>query len=362
MTWVLEIPVFSALLCWLFCAGELLQPGGHTRHRLLAAVYACVSVLLFHGWLAITGRLEIFPRFFMIHILGTFLIGPLLRAYLLISLDRSSTAVSHLWKHAAAFGVVLIFMGPFFFESDADRMMRIRDFEAAKLPLYPGLLFPVGIVHLFFYVIRSFREIRIISPRTLRSEPTIQIVFLLLIMSIAAGGLALFAFAQRQPIGYRAAILFLATVPPILFLTQKRYPAFFSELQAVAQRERYLRTTLRSVDTSEIEQKLNHLMEEDKIYRNDELQLADLAAQLDVSAHQLSEFLNTVKKENFAAFINGYRIREAGDLLLNNPGRTVLSIAYEVGFNSKSSFHTAFARQMGMTPLEFRRRTAKSPG
>ncbi len=360
MTWILEIPVFSALLCWLFSAGEIIHPGRQVRHRLLAAVYLCVSVLLFHGWLAITGRLEMFPRFFMMHVPAVFVIGPLLRAYLLMSLDRNSAAVTNLWRHGIAFGLVLICMGPFFLESDEDRIVRIHDFQMAKLPMYPGVLFPVGIVHLFFYVLRSFREIRVISPRTLRSEPTIRVVFLLLIMSIAAGGLALYAFAHRQPLGYRAAILFLATVPPVLFLTQKRYPAFFSDLQAVARRERYLRTTLGGVDTSEIGQKLDRLMLEDKLYRNEELQLADLASQLEVSPHQLSEYLNTVKKENFAAFINGHRIREAGDVLLGEPERTVLSIAYEVGFNSKSSFHTAFARQMGMTPLQFRRQARKS--
>lgn len=361
MAWILEIPVFSALLCWLFSAGELIHPGRQTRNRVLAAVYVNLSIMLVHGWLMITQRFELLPRFFLLHLPAIFLIGPLLRAYLLLSLDRNAPAISRLWRHAAVVAAVFLFMAPFFLENDAERLSRIRDFQNAKLAIYPGILFPLGVLHLFVYVLVSFREIRVISPRTLLNEPTIRVVFLLLVVSISAGALALYAFATRQPAGYRAAILFLASVPPILFLTQKRYPAFFSDLQAVAQRERYLRSTLRSVDTSEIGQKLDRLMSEDKLYRNEELQLADLAQQLDVSAHQLSEYLNTVKGENFAAYVNGYRIREAGDLLLKDPDRTVLSIAYEVGFNSKSSFHTAFARKMGMTPLRFRRGAGKSP-
>ena len=61
--------------------------------------------------------------------------------------------------------------------------------------------------------------------------------------------------------------------------------------------------------------------------------------------------------QNFFDFINGYRIKEAKRLLVDPKGEllTILAIAEEVGFNSKSSFNTAFKKITGMTPTEYKK-------
>jgi AraC-like DNA-binding protein len=66
---------------------------------------------------------------------------------------------------------------------------------------------------------------------------------------------------------------------------------------------------------------------------------------------------------NFNTFINDFRIREAMNLMEENPDRNLLSIAFEVGFNSKSVFYDAFSRKTGLSPARYRKQllSKKSP-
>jgi transcriptional regulator GlxA family with amidase domain len=112
---------------------------------------------------------------------------------------------------------------------------------------------------------------------------------------------------------------------------------------------------LKEIDVETTVETLTRLMEEERLYRNEELSLNDLAAALSVTTHQLSELLNDHLDTSFSAFVNRYRVREAMDLLLDEPSRPVLSIAYATGFNSKSAFYEAFTRFTGTSPLNYRK-------
>ncbi|AOP33599.1 hypothetical protein A0128_06895 [Leptospira tipperaryensis] len=121
-------------------------------------------------------------------------------------------------------------------------------------------------------------------------------------------------------------------------------------------KNRYERSLLIGVDMDFIQKKLNEFMEEHQLYKQEDLTLKELADSVSLTSHQLSEFLNEKIKMNFPSFINQYRIAEARKILLKEPKRTILSIAYEVGFNSKSSFNQAFLRFTGKTPKEYRKK------
>ncbi|MEQ9366509.1 MAG: AraC family transcriptional regulator, partial [Leptospirales bacterium] len=101
--------------------------------------------------------------------------------------------------------------------------------------------------------------------------------------------------------------------------------------------------------------RLDELMRRDRYYANEELTIADLARALNITSHQVSELLNRRLATSFFHYVNGFRVQEACRLLRGEGDRTILSIAYEVGFNSKSAFHRAFSRHTGLSPREFRR-------
>lgn len=103
--------------------------------------------------------------------------------------------------------------------------------------------------------------------------------------------------------------------------------------------------------TTYIEQ-LTHLMEADKVYLDTSLTLRGLADDLKLHPNKLSWLLNKHQQKNFNEFVNGYRIEAFKTMALQpaNKHLTLLGIAYECGFNSKSVFNDFFKKSTGATP------------
>ena len=105
--------------------------------------------------------------------------------------------------------------------------------------------------------------------------------------------------------------------------------------------------------------KLEQLMKEKQVFRNPNLKLQDLAQELRLSPHQLSQFLNDNLGKNFTQFINEYRILEACRLLEMDTLLSIEGIGDEVGFNSKSTFFSTFKKIKGVTPAKHRQHIVK---
>lgn len=102
--------------------------------------------------------------------------------------------------------------------------------------------------------------------------------------------------------------------------------------------------------------KLIELMENEKIYKNSNLTLNSLAKEMDISNHNLSEVMNTQLNKSFFDFVNYYRVEQVKKDLKNEAlnNLTLVAIAFEAGFNSKSSFNMIFKKFTGQTPTQFR--------
>jgi AraC-like DNA-binding protein len=98
-------------------------------------------------------------------------------------------------------------------------------------------------------------------------------------------------------------------------------------------------------------------MESERPYLAPEFTLGELAAQLRTNTSWLSKVINTGCGQNFNDFINEYRVREAEQRLRNPRFRhyTLLAVALESGFNSKSTFNRVFKKLRGVTPSEIER-------
>lgn len=101
---------------------------------------------------------------------------------------------------------------------------------------------------------------------------------------------------------------------------------------------------------------LEEYMSQYKPYLNPELNLDTLAEALKVHSKTLSQVINQILGSNFSEYINSYRIEEAKLLLQNNTDKqiTIMEIMYDVGFNSRSVFNTAFKNKTGITPSQYK--------
>jgi AraC-like DNA-binding protein len=102
------------------------------------------------------------------------------------------------------------------------------------------------------------------------------------------------------------------------------------------------------------------LMEDEHVYRNSDLTLSQLAAPLGISAHNLSQVLNSTRGQNFFDFVNSYRVNDV-IASFNDSDKNhlkILALAFDAGFNSKTTFNSIFKKMTGETPSEYRQKNS----
>lgn len=118
---------------------------------------------------------------------------------------------------------------------------------------------------------------------------------------------------------------------------------------------KYAKSRLDQTARTRIRRKLQESLIGSRLHRNNELTLRRLCEQIRENPHYVSQVINQDLGTSFYDLINRYRIEDAKNALVSSPDKTVLEIALEAGFNSKSTFNAAFRQHAGSTPTEYRR-------
>ena len=197
-----------------------------------------------------------------------------------------------------------------------------------------------------------------------RKQGKFELFFLCLFSLMAISVLVLgFSLPYMDPSYFYLSYAFVIGLAFILVVgALLGFPELLGEL-AVAAKLSYSASTLTDVDVQAKQQALNKLMEDDQLYRQEELTLGSLAEACELAPHQLSELLNTRYELSFSQFLREHRIREAQRLLIAQPKASILSIGMEVGFKSQSNFYAAFKAYSGQSPGAYRTKAvaAESP-
>lgn len=118
---------------------------------------------------------------------------------------------------------------------------------------------------------------------------------------------------------------------------------------------KYAKSSLRSEDLRKFAIAMDELMERKKLFLNPELSLAEVSEELTIPKHHLTQAMNTELGKNFYAYINELRVKKFMEMVVDPKFKdyTFLAIAFECGFNSKSTFNSVFKRITGFTPSEY---------
>ncbi|WP_224826128.1 AraC family transcriptional regulator [Cognatishimia sp. MH4019] len=177
-------------------------------------------------------------------------------------------------------------------------------------------------------------------------------------LSVLSGLFAENAYATWLPTLHSMALLGLFWALGIWGLRQRpgliRQPVIMPPEPDQPQPRKYEKSALDDDRLQRIARKVEAAMAEDLLYRDPNLSLWDLAKHIGVTSHYISQALNTHMSKSFFDLVNGWRIKEAIEQL-NTTDETILVIAYDVGFNSRSAFYKAFKRETGKTPSDLRK-------
>ncbi len=158
-------------------------------------------------------------------------------------------------------------------------------------------------------------------------------------------------------------IMLAASLLPFPFLYLKKYilDRRLRRIKRLKFTNKSRNSILPMEETKKYIRKLMYLLEVEKIYKDSDLSIKFVASKLLLSSRNLSEIINDELKMSFSEFITEFRIKEAQRILSDPKTRdkSVLDIAYDVGYNSKSAFNRAFKNITRMTPSQFRKNAGK---
>ncbi|OEK07837.1 hypothetical protein A8C32_15250 [Flavivirga aquatica] len=119
--------------------------------------------------------------------------------------------------------------------------------------------------------------------------------------------------------------------------------------------EKYKKSGLTEALSKELKENLITLLVEEKIYKENNINLEILSKKLNTTRHNTSQIINEHFNMNFFELINKFRIKEAAHLLKEDVcgNLNIIDVAYEVGYNNKVTFNKAFKKEISLTPSEY---------
>ncbi|MBW1294901.1 helix-turn-helix domain-containing protein [Aquimarina litoralis] len=165
-----------------------------------------------------------------------------------------------------------------------------------------------------------------------------------------------FGFLYNMQVGLMASLIlyvsYTAFVQPSIFGSLK---VIKSQPQSKVPTTKYVKSGLTESLSIELKQKLLYLLNEEKVYKKNDITLQGLSELMDTTRHNTSQIINEQFNLNFFELINKYRIEEAKELLKEERHKNfnIIDIAYEVGFNNKVTFNKSFKKYNQITPSEY---------
>ncbi len=236
-----------------------------------------------------------------------------------------------------------------------------RDF-----PLAPYVI-TFATLQIGIYLLMSYRVVRQFRTQSLNERSEQPVLGYLSTFLFAMGACWLAWFLSGLVFIFPTVSLFQFLKPDIAWILMAMTTALLAYF-AMAEKEslalnlqprKYENSPLSSKKQNDLSFRLREWMKTEKPYLEPKLSLQDLATQLNIAGKDLSRVINETQNMNFFDFVNSYRISEFKRLASQNrlENETILAIAFEAGFNSKSTFNHSFKKLTGLTPAQYLKST-----
>lgn len=363
---------FLAVLCLLGAAqGVLLalallgaRGGNRAANRLLAAMTLTISIVVSGAVWITTDYVFVAPHLSRLHHPFVFLAGPLLFLYIRTLTSRERRFEKRDLLHFVPFAACLVYLLPYYFQSSATKLARLwAEANQDSLGVWYYVRSAAFIVQFLVYLILIIATLvkysRKVKDQHSPAERAVlfQVRFFVIASLILWVGVIL-RFTLDQSAATNLLVPFGASVMVYAMgYLEMRRRAPGDEPIEQPPAKKYEKSTLTPERSERYLNKLLQLMEHEQPFTDGDLTVQKLAERLAIPAQHLSQTINERLNQTFTDFVNSYRVEAAKRRLLDPAFKhySVLGIAEEVGFNSKSSFNAVFKKHTNMTPSEFRK-------
>jgi len=352
------VTIFSVFLALLMSLGQFLIRRREAKNYILAGLLTSLAFAQLH--IAFVGHNLIpeYPHLFRISIPFAFWIGPFFYFYFKLQLDRKNSPI-RVFFHVLPGFLSIFVLTPFYLQSAPEKVEAFYKLAVDKQAGFYEIILLAGILSALIYIVLTVYRFRFFKNlSSWRNESVFRLTGFIVIFSLLACLLIAFTLISRNLIHVKSGSFIVAIIIIGIHLTSYRFPEFFGELSFIYEKTKYQKTLLEDIDVEQKLKDLERLFSEHRLHQKENLSLAELAGHLNLTSHQLSQLTNEHLDLNFSSLINERRIKEAQELLVHEEQRTILSIAFQVGFNSKSVFNTAFAKHSGQTPSQYRKKNS----
>ncbi len=358
---------FGGFMSYTIALGLILEKDKKTYHYVFAALMFCLGVLQISDGLIFEQRTDVYSALLFWHLPFLSWIGPLFYLSFKSANNDSFRLRPVDYLHFSCGIVILPLLIPLVTMDAATKVSFIMTppkFSGVNtmFRLYSGLLI-VAIVNAVGYLLYFIREcffmldVKLIREKKV-SPYLVMIMFIcfpfqiVFFVSIFAINLVEGAQSYYFPIIHSLTVgSFFLTL--VVFIMEKRNINFFKVLHDQLENRRYEISKVKNIDVAQVLSQIKSLMEDRKIFFDEDLSVNGMAQELAIEPYQLSQIINETFNKNFNYFVNEYRIKEAQKILLAEADRTIISVAYAVGFNSTTVFYEWFSRITGDTPKRY---------
>ncbi|MEQ6123007.1 AraC family transcriptional regulator [Pseudotenacibaculum sp. MALMAid0570] len=300
------------------------------------------------------------PTIFYVTAPFLFLFGPLLYFYF----KRISERYRFKWVdllHLAPFLLVLILTLPIYFLTEEQKLQMIFN-KGGSSPVKMLTMNLARLTSLFVYAFltyKIYKNNKKEKGRTYIIKWQRNIVYLNFTFGFSYFS---FVFFRKMKLLSTDTVMYpqvLLMALLILYIGYVAYvnPRVFSKKYLFNEKSllKYKKSGLTISFSEELKDRLLMLLNEDKIFKKNNINLEDLAQELGTTRHNISQVINEHFEMNFFHLINKYRIAEAKEILKSDYNRNlnIIDIAYDVGFNNKVTFNKAFKAETNMTPSDY---------
>lgn len=340
-----------------------LKQSNRTATRLLAAFMFISSISIGGSVLHSTKLILLYPHLNQIATPFHFIFLPVLYLYMRVATSGEQRLRRKDLLHFIPFALCAAYYLPLYLQSRQDKL----DYITSALQNYPpaewrirSLLlvlqsFPYMVLTVWMFLAHS-RKTRNSSSSTAGLHLLWLRIFVIMILVTAAAALLrlMFSFRAESMLLVPACFSIMVYVAGYMAL---KHPEALTGIDESTPSKKYEKSNLTPERAEAYLKKLLHVMKTERPYIDGDLTLQKLADRLSIPVNHLSQIINERLGQNFFDFINSYRVKDAQALLIDAAKKhyTVIAIAEEVGFSSKSAFNAVFKKHVNMTPSEFRK-------